>query len=155
MASKKSTIKVSTLVFVGLMLASAVIAIVGLFLNFAVYHNQIQDVTKTLFQLETPTGVCTMIFGVVSVILACALTAVVIFNGVTGKKTKMLTLVLTILTLAVALTFIILAIVSNAELTNKIMQVADQKYVLAVGPYLTFFGTVLVPFFSIAKSITK
>lgn len=161
MASKKSTIKVSTLIFSVLMLATLVVGIVGLFLNFAIYANKIKDITIGLFDLESTMGIFTIIFAILSVVLAGCLFAVTLISAITGKKLKLTTLILTIATIVVSALFLVFSFVACAQLTpESVGNVADfigvnANFALGVGPYLTFFGTILVPFLSIAKNLSK
>ncbi len=164
MASKKSKASAKSFVFVGLMLASLIVSVVGLFLSFAttesfknILTGKTESFTIGLFSLESTAGVFTIIFAILAVVLALALIGVTLYTSLTGKKAKVLTLVLIIAALIASVLFLVLSFVSCAELTPEIVSgITDKKaYTLAVGAYLTFFGTVLVPFFAIANKLVK
>lgn len=155
MASKKSSVKISSLVFVSLMIVALIVGVVGLFLNFAVWHNDIKDVAIKLFDLESTAGIFTIIFAIVGLVCAALLIGVTLYTVITNKNAKLLNLILIIVTLAVAVAFIICATTSCVDLTTKVMEAAKQKYVLSAGAYLLFFGTILVPFFGVANKLVK
>ncbi len=155
MASKKLNVKISTLIFVSLMIVSLIVGVVGLFLNFAIYHNNIKDVTVGLFDLESTAGIFAIIFAIVGLVCAVSLIGVTLYTTLTNKNAKLLNLILTIATIAVVVAFMICAVTACVGLTTKTMELAEQKFVLGAGTYLLFFGTILVPFFGIANKLVK
>ena len=95
MASKKSKASAKSFVFVGLMLASLIVSVVGLFLSFAttesfknILTGKTESFTIGLFSLESTAGVFTIIFAILAVVLALALIGVTLYTSLTGKKAK-------------------------------------------------------------------
>ncbi len=182
MAKKvKTNSKLSSYVFLGLMLATAVVGLVGLLISthyiitldktttytlggLAEYFANANKLTETL---STTALTCTQIFGWIAVAGAIVLVVLEALNLFGVKVPSIVKWIFVVVTLVSAVAFIVCSATvcvdfyggkeayDNAVKTAQATKLTKNTVLsLGAGSYMTVIGTALVPMFAVAKKLT-